>query len=191
MVAICEPAKAAKARGPRKQVQRLGSGSSWHEQSTMKRKQKRASIEAKLVFGEMEVRGRARMNAGVVTSDELGGVARLQERRRSLMAKKKPRRSVMVNGVAPGGTMKLHEVPDRADYVYGDEGTAAYKADMVEFMAGNIDDDGVEARTLDWRELNGRSLRGLAGGTRAQEVPGVGGGGSRLAAAAVEAVGLT
>ena len=69
------------------------------------------------------------------------------------MAKKESRRSVMVNGVAPGGTMKLHEVPDRADYIYGDEGTASYEADMLEFMAGNIDDDGVEARTLDWREL--------------------------------------
>ena len=153
MVAICDPAKAVKARGQRKQVQRLGSGSSEQERSIQKRKQKRAAIEAEVIFGETEKLGRARMNAGVVTSDELGGVARLQERRRSLMAKKESRRSVMVNGVAPSGTMKLHEVPDRADYIYGDEGTASYEADMLEFMAGNIDDDGVEARTLDWREL--------------------------------------
>ena len=38
-------------------------------------KQKRAAIEAEVVFGEMDKRGRAQMNAGV-TSDELGGVAR-------------------------------------------------------------------------------------------------------------------
>ena len=97
MVAICmNPAKAVKARGQRKQVERLGSGSSKQEHAKKKRKQKRALIEAEVVFGETEKRGRARMNAGVVTSDELGGVARLQERRRSLMAKKESRRSVMV-----------------------------------------------------------------------------------------------
>ena len=39
MVAICDPAKAVKARGQRKQVQRLGSGSSEQERSIQKRKQ--------------------------------------------------------------------------------------------------------------------------------------------------------
>ena len=153
MVVVLSPAAAAKQRGPRKTVQRLGTGSSSVVQAKQAKKKQREAVEARVLFGDKEKRGRARVNAGVVTSEEIGGVARLQERRKSLMAKRGSRRAVLVNGVAPGGTMKLQETPDRADYVYGDEGTAAYEADMIEFMAGNIDDDGVELRTLDWREL--------------------------------------
>ena len=59
MVAICDPAKVVKARGQRKQVQRLGSGSSEQERSIQKRKQKRAAIEAEVIFGETEKLGRA------------------------------------------------------------------------------------------------------------------------------------
>ena len=158
MVVVLSPAAAAKQRGPRKTVQRLGTGSSSVVQAKQAKKKQREAVEARVLFGDKEKRGRARVNAGVVTSEEIGGVARLQERRKSLMAKRGSRRAVLVNGVAPGGTMKLQETPDRADYVYGDEGTAAYEVDMIEFMAGNIDDDGVELKVGmlgDWLKARG------------------------------------
>ena len=98
-------------------MQRLGTGSSSVVQAKQAKKKQREAVEARVLFGDKEKRGRARVNAGVVTSEEIGGVARLQERRKSLMAKRGSRRAVLVNGVAPGGTMKLQETPDRADYV--------------------------------------------------------------------------
>ena len=132
-------AQAVKARWKRMQAVQFTSMHATELQFAKKR-QARAAVatEARLVFGKQEKRGRARVNAGVASVDELGGVARLEERRRSLMAKKDGRRSKAVHAVAPGGTMKLHEAPDRGVYAPGSAGTAAYEADMIEFLSGNI-----------------------------------------------------
>ena len=66
MVVVLSPAAAAKDRGPRKTVQRLGSGSSSVVQAKKAKKKQREAVEARVLFGDKEKRGRARVNAGVV-----------------------------------------------------------------------------------------------------------------------------
>ena len=59
MVVVLSPAAAAKQRGPRKTVQRLGNGSCSVVQAKKAKKKQQAAVEASVLFGENEKRGRA------------------------------------------------------------------------------------------------------------------------------------
>ena len=97
-------------------------------------------------------RGRAAMN----TPLQLGGaVKNLEERKASLLAAAEFRPTHRVVAVAPVGTGKLDEAPDRMDFeVATASGAAEFSAAMIAYVDKTFDGAGIEARTADAHEVS-------------------------------------
>ena len=61
-------------------------------------------------------------------------------------------RSVIKRGVGPSGAAEFEAVPAREEYESGDEGSAKWAQDMLEFADDNFNDGGIEVRSMDCRD---------------------------------------
>jgi hypothetical protein len=58
-----------------------------------------------------------------------------------------------MRAVAPAGAGNFSTAPDRPDFQNGAAGDDVFEREMIGWVEGNLNDAGVEARTLDAREL--------------------------------------
>ena len=95
-------------------------------------------------------RGRAVMNAPM----QMGGsVQTLEKRKSSLTAAAEYRPTAKVMAVAPAGSGRMDNLPDRMDFEVGTAaGAAAFTAEMLKFLKENFDSTGIEARSADEHE---------------------------------------
>ena len=70
------------------------------------------------------------------------------DRRKSLGEKGWARRAVVVRGVEPSGAAVFEAVPGREEYDLGEDGSAAWAQDMLEFADDNFNDAGIEVRSM-------------------------------------------
>ena len=100
-----------------------------------------------------ERRGRARLNAPLTTGATAAAGAEFARRSRGLEAAGEFRRSKSMRAVAPAGGANFSSAPDRTAYAAGEIGDDDFEKDLEGWADSNLNDAGVEARTLDAREL--------------------------------------
>ena len=94
-------------------------------------------------------RGRVRLHR---VSQAANGLEVDDDRRKSLGEKGWARRAVVVRGVEPSGAADFEAVPGREEYDLGEDGSAAWAQDMLEFADDNFNDAGIEVRSMDQRD---------------------------------------
>ena len=148
MVAIASPVARAKAREPRKQVERSEQVVEAVKARQRKRAQKSASRGGKArVAGDADKPkfGRLRMHGPrkvvVQDGDERCG-----------LAEKKGRRTVQLNALLACGAADFEEAPGREDFDEGEEGAEDHEARFNEYVDREFDDAGAEVRSLDQRD---------------------------------------
>ena len=98
-------------------------------------------------------RGRARLNAPLATGVTAAAGGEFARRSRGLEAAGEYRRSKAMRAVGPAGGANFSSAPDRPDFGDGVEADDEFEQQMLGWVDGNLNDAGVEARTLDAREL--------------------------------------
>ena len=107
--------------------------------------------------GGEEARGRGRQRVNEAGTRKGGGPDALQQRSRSLVAKKNYRRSVVVTSVAPAGGVSISGCPARTDPRFEQgtlAGTLAHAAAVCEWMKGDLSHAGSELRSIDQKDRN-------------------------------------
>jgi len=99
------------------------------------------------------IQGRGRALSNVPLTNDANSLTALQERKQSLLAAAEFRPMRAIVSVTPAGAAKFDEMPDRDNYAAGEDGEAAFAADMEKFVAENFQGKGVELRTIDQHEL--------------------------------------
>ena len=102
-------------------------------------------------------RGRQRINESGLRKDGGADVLQLQRRSRSLMSKKKWRRSLVVNSVGVAGGAVGSECPERTDVQFEQgtaAGTVAHSQAVREWMKSKLSDAGTELRSVDQKDRN-------------------------------------
>jgi len=94
-------------------------------------------------------RGRVRLHG---VSQSSAGLEVDDDRRKSLGEKGWARRAVVVRAVEPSGAADFEAVPGREEYDLGEDGSAEWAKDMLEFADDNFNDAGNEVRSMDQRD---------------------------------------
>ena len=94
-------------------------------------------------------RGRVRLHRASQSST---GLEVDDERRKSLGEKGWARRAVVLRAVEPSGAADFEAVPGREEYDLGEDGSAEWAKDMLEFADDNFNDTGNEVRSMDMRD---------------------------------------
>ena len=94
-------------------------------------------------------RGRVRLHG---VSQSSAGLEVDDDRRKSLGEKGWARRAVVVRAVEPSGAADFEAVPGREEYDSGEDGSAEWAKDMLEFADDNFNDAGNEVRSMDQRD---------------------------------------
>jgi hypothetical protein len=108
-------------------------------------------------YGGEAARGRGRQRMNETGRRKEGGQDALQQRSRSLVAKKNYRRSIVVSSVAPAGGVAISGCPARTDPRFEQgtaAGTIAHQLAVREWMNGHLSEAGVELRSLDQKDRN-------------------------------------
>ena len=92
--------------------------------------------------------GRVRRHAATQPSPDVG----VHDERRKCLADRMFVRSVIKRGVDPSGAAEFEAVPAREEYESGDEASAKWAQDMLEFADDNFNDSGIEVRSMDSRD---------------------------------------
>jgi hypothetical protein len=100
-----------------------------------------------------QLRGRARLNAPLTTGATAAAGGEFARRSRGLEAAGEFRRSKAMRAVGPAGGANFSSAPDRPDFGADAEGDDEFEEQMLSWVDGNLNDAGIEARTLDAREL--------------------------------------
>mgnify|MGYP006062555837 CR=1 FL=1 len=90
--------------------------------------------------GRVRLHGASQSSAGLEVDDD---------RRKSLGEKNWARRAVVVRAVEPSGAADFEAVPGREEYDSGEDGSAEWAKDMLEFADDNFNDAGNEVRSMD------------------------------------------
>ena len=94
-------------------------------------------------------RGRAARNAAFAIG---GDVESVEKQKATLLKKAEWRPTSRVTDVAPAGTSKLGELPDRDAFAAGAAGAAQFSEAMMDFVDENFSGAGIEARSADEHE---------------------------------------
>ena len=102
-------------------------------------------------------RGRQRINESGLRKDGGADVLQLQMRSRSLMSKKKWRRSLLINTIGPAGGAVISGCPERTEPRF-ERGTAAGDAAHAEavreWIKSNLSEAGAELGSVDQKDRN-------------------------------------
>ena len=119
--------------------------------------------------GGEAARGRGRQRINEAGRRKEGGSDALQQRSRSLVAKKDYRRSVVVSSVAPAGGVAITGCPARTDPQFEQgttAGTLAHAAAVRAWMKENLSEAGRDVGSRGGGSRGGRSRGDGSGGVR-------------------------
>ena len=138
MVVVLSAAAAAKARGPRKAVQRL-------HFETAQVVQKQRAKRSRCTASEQKVRVASE-------SDKPQKVPVQDADERYRLVEKKGRRTVHLNAVLASGAADFDRAPGREQYEDGEAGADQQEKDCNAYVDRDFDDAGAEVRSLDQRD---------------------------------------